>query len=336
MTLLDRYFAASEERHALAEEDFKDCGAFRLGSFDWPAGPAHAGVDDFVAAVQRVVASADDFYAVRARNRDFKLDGRSLTYSSAHPDGTANDTVCVHVVERRRAADKAVIIIPHWNALQDHYLALATALARFGFDAFILTLPHHVPRSSSSHTQVANAFLNADLGAAIRSVRQAVVDARTLTGWLKDSGYADVHLVGASLGSCVASLTAAFDPRISRCALLLTAGDFADTVWTGRATAHIRRTIEDHISIEQLRQAWAVISPLNFVTRFAASGTPLLMVSGRRDAVVRFGLASDYAGALKTAGADLRWRVLPCGHYTLGAFPFSIMMVAELLRFLRR
>lgn len=335
MIILDRYFAASEERHALVDQEHKDSGAFRLDPFERSGDRAFATVDEFIAATKRVMESADDFYALSSDGSDFSLSGDSLTYTSAVTEGTANDTVPVHIVKARRPARTAVIFVPHWNAVTADYLSLANALARFGFDGFILTLPHHGARAPASPGGVANAFLNADLGAAVRSVRQSVLDVKLLIGWLKRTGYDDVHLVGASLGSCVASLTTAFDPRIRRCGLLLTAGDFADTVWTGRATAHIRRQIEPHISPQQFRDAWAVISPLHFVDRFAANGSRLLMVSGRRDEVVRFGLATDYANALTEAGVDLKWRVLPCGHYTLSMFPFSIIMVANLLKFLR-
>lgn len=336
LSVLDRYFAASEERHALIDEEYKDCGEFRLGRFERPADRVFAAVGDFVTAAQRVMASADEFYALGSEGDDFSLAGASLTYTSAVSDGTANDMVFVQVVKRRRPAGKAVVFVPHWNAKTADYVPLANALSRFGFDGFILTLPHHGTRAPSSPGGVANAFLNADLGAAIRSVRQAVLDVKLLIGWLKRNGYKDVYLVGASLGSCVASLTAAFDPRLTRCALLLTAGDFADTVWTGRATAHIRRAIENDISLEQFRNAWAIISPLHFVGNFAANGSRILIVSGKRDEVVPFGLATDYVSALTEAGVDVQWRVLPCGHYTLSMFPFSIMMIVDLLKFLRK
>ena len=338
MRLLDRYFAASEERHARLDEGYKNCGAFHLGAFEPPGDRPFTDIGAFIAAAQRAMADAEEFYSLGSGGDDFCLDddGARLTFTSAVYDGTLNDSVPVRIVKGRRPTAKAVIFLPHWNAVTEDYLPLANALSRFGFDGFILTLPHHGARAPSSPGGVANAFLNADLGSAIRSVRQSVLDVKRLIGWLKRTGYDEIHLVGASLGSSVASLTTAFDSRIKRCALLLTAGDFADTVWTGRATAHIRRAIENHIGPEQFRKAWAIISPVHFVDKFVSNESRLLMVSGRRDQVVRFGLATDYVNALNHAGVNLKWRVLPCGHYTLSMFPFSIMMVAEVLRFLRR
>ena len=335
LSVLDRYFAASEERHALTDEEYKDCGEFRLGPFEGPADCEFAAIEDFLAAARRAMADPEEFYALADTSAEFSFTGADLTYTSAFAEGSANDMVFVQIVKRGQAARKAVVIVPHWNAVAADYAPLANALSWFGYDGFIVTLPHHGARAPLSPGGVANAFLNADLGAAIRSVRQSVLDVKLLIGWLMQNGYQDVHLVGASLGSCVASLTAAFDPRVRRCALLLTAGDFADTVWTGRATVHIRRAIENDIGVEQFRDAWSIISPVHFVGRFKANGSRILIVSGRRDEVVRFGLATDYVHALEAAGVDLRWRVFPCGHYTLSMFPFSIMMVADLLKFLR-
>ena len=91
-----------------------------------------------------------------------------------------------------------------------------------------------------------------------------------------------------------------------------------------------------NIGLEQLRKAWAIISPLNFAGNFAANGSRILIVSGARDEVVRIGLATDFVDALTGAGVDVQWRVLPCGHYTLSMFPFSIMMIVDPLKFLTK
>lgn len=335
MNLLGWLFAESEERGALLDEQFKDCGVFRLGPFDRPDGRSYADLTDFLAAIHREMRRPAEFYSLSGDAVEIAESAERLTYTSVIRDGTANDLVSVDIVKGRLSTRRAVVIVPHWNGSPQGYRPFASAISWFGFDAFILTLPHHGSRASTSGP-VANAFLNADVGSAIRSVRQSVLDVRRLIGWLEKQGYTEIHLLGASLGSCVAFLVTAFDPRVSHCVLLLTAGDFADTVWTGRATAHIRSAIEDHIDIDQLRDAWSIISPRHFAERFAHNGTRLLIVSGRRDAVVRFGLAREFAETLRLAMVDLHWLVFPCGHYSLSAFPFNIATLWSVLSFLRR
>ncbi len=208
-------------------------------------------------------------------------------------------------------------------------------MSKFGFAVLVLTLPHHLTRSNGT-SPVANPFLNANLGDAIRAVRQSVADVRLLTEWLLDQGCRQVDLVGVSLGSCVASLAAVFEHRISRTALLLTAGDFAETVWFGRATAHIRKAMGEGISLDQLRRIWAIISPINFVSRWGGGAGRLMLVSGSEDKVVLFDQTTRYIAALRGANVDVKWRVLPCGHYTLATMPFSVIALIYVLRHLLR
>jgi fermentation-respiration switch protein FrsA (DUF1100 family) len=140
--------------------------------------------------------------------------------------------------------------------------------------------------------------------------------------------------VGVSLGSCVAALAGAFEPLIRRCALLLTAGDFAEVVWTGRATSHIRAALTGHISVDQLREAWSIISPLSYLDRLSSAGTKLLIISGRRDQVVLFSLAKTFVDGLRSKGCKVTWRTLPCGHYLVGKFPYSVITFALTAKFL--
>ncbi len=116
----------------------------------------------------------------------------------------------------------------------------------------------------------------------------------------------------------------------------MTAGDFAETVWTGRATAAIQRACEGHINLKQLQNIWAIISPQHFIDKMVSNDTELMIISCKRDSVVHFDLGMRFCKALSKAGAKLKTRVLPCGHYTLASLPFNVMMVSMLVRFFRR
>jgi predicted esterase len=336
LSFLDRFFAASEERRARIDENFKDCGPFRLGQFDPEGEPDFPNLLDMEAAVRKVMARADDFYTPGNNDPEFDLSPGKLTFNSAISNGTVNSLVHVQIVKRRSACKRALIIVPHWNTKQSDYLFLAKILSWYGHAVFILNLPHHGLRTNTTPDHIANEFLNANLGSAIASIRQSVLDVRRLAGWLEDNGYQQIDLVGVSLGSCVAALVAAFEPRLSHCALLMTAGDFAETVWTGRATALIQHASKDHINLKQLRNIWAIISPQHFVDKIASNDTRLMMISCKRDSVVHFKLGMRFAQALTSAGVKLKNHALACGHYTLGSFPFNMMMLFMLLRFLHR
>ncbi len=335
MNFLDRFFAASEERRACVDENHKDCGEFALGQFDAGDKSDFASIAHMEAAVQSTIARAGDFYTPGDGDPNYQMRNGELTFQSSIPDSTVNGRVHVQIVKRSAIHTKAVIIVPHWNAKRSDYLRLAKILSWRGYAVFILNLPHHGKRTTSVPDHVANEFLNANPGAAIASIRQSVLDVRRLAGWLEAEGYAQIDLIGVSLGSCVASLVTAFEPRISRCALLMSAGDFAETVWTGRATSLIRQAFEGHINLQQLQNIWAIISPQHFVDEMVANDTPLLLMTCSRDSVVRIELGRRFGKALADAGANIKTPVLPCGHYTLGSFPFNMVMVLNLLRFLR-
>ena len=331
---LDRFFFDREEHLASLDDLFRDCGPFRLGLFEDGSDGNFATISDMAAALQIVQRSPEDFFSKIQKHGSFKVEGDFLVFKSAYSDGTANDVVNVQMLLSKQRGRRAIIIIPHWNARLGSYVSMGKALSLLGFSVCILILPHHATRSMDSKQQVANNFfLNANLGTAIRSIRQSVSDLRSLIWWLDGRGYEEINLVGTSLGSCVASLTTAFEHKVTRCALLHTAGDFGETVWTGRATSHIRKALESQISLAQLKEVWSVISASTYVERFAQHHSKLLVVSGRRDRVVLPRLTMAFVEELRRAKVDVEWHLLPCGHYTLGKFPSNIIALALVLRF---
>jgi pimeloyl-ACP methyl ester carboxylesterase len=324
-----------EERQAKVDEEFKDAGRFKLGSLLGKNHPEFAGTREMIASVREVLSNADEFFAPAEAVQIVRINSDALEFTSAFGDDAANKTVYVECVGWAKNRTRAVVILPHWNAQEDAYGALTKALAFCGFAVFKMTLPYHGRRADEGERRVANLFLNADLGATICSVRQAVSDARSLIGILKDKGFKEVNLIGMSLGSCVGGLVAAVDGRVARAALLLTAGDFAETVWCGRATAHIRKVLEANIKLQELRQIWSIISPINFIARYSANHSRLLIISGKFDQVVPFDQATRFVTALRDASVPVEWRVLPCGHFTLADLPFSVISLLKIVLFLR-
>jgi hypothetical protein len=155
--------------------------------------------------------------------------------------------------------------------------------------------------------------------------------------WLIEKGYQKLGLIGISLGSCIAGLVAAHDKRIQSSALLLTAGDFAEVIWTGRATRHIQEAASDAgIGLHELQQLWSIISTGRFARQLSRTDHKCLIISGNRDRVVPFYLTERFIEQLRSYHSRLDWYVLPCGHYSLGLFPFNVISFARLLCFLNR
>src|SRR5262245_17449551 len=114
MNLFGRMIQGKEEELAAEDDPFKEAGPFRLGSYRTTSDDDFRDVDQMIAAVAVDMERPDSFYAAPLRERQFDLCGGTLTYESAFPDGTANDTVHVEIV-REMQTKRAVIIIPHWN-----------------------------------------------------------------------------------------------------------------------------------------------------------------------------------------------------------------------------
>jgi len=85
--------------------------------------------------------------------------------------------------------------------------------------------------------------------------------------WLAQQGYESIGILGTSLGSCLSMLAAAHEPLIKAAALNHISPYFADVVWEGLSTAHVRNGLEGHIELDQLRRIWLPISPLPYLEK---------------------------------------------------------------------
>src|SRR4029453_5389313 len=56
---------------------------------------------------------------------------------------------------------------------------------------------------------------------------------------------------------------------------------FADVVWGGLSTRHVRAGLNEHIPLDQLRQLWMPISPQFYLDRLAGRDLKTLLVYAR-------------------------------------------------------
>jgi dienelactone hydrolase len=254
--------------------------------------------------------------------------------SAVHTEDERNNTVWCRLFASP-GSKRAVILLPYWNAPCSSLARLARGLARGGVTTLQVSLPYHDERRPA-HEPIAGKMVSANIGRTIRSSRQAVLDARSAISWLQEQGHTRIGVVGVSLGSSIASIVAAHDARVCASGFLLMADDFAEVVWTGRATRHIRAALEGNLSLEQLKQVWSVISPGRYVNKPQARRVPTLVIAGRHDAVFQPELTRRIVDAYRRYDVPFGHQTLPCGHYTLASFPFSVWAFAALLSFLRR
>ena len=212
------------------------------------------------------------------------------------------------------------MLLPYWNASRQACRPFGALLARCGITCVQLSLPYHDERQTIG-VGFARELACENLGLTIRSNRQAVLDARACLTWLEREGYRRTGIVGVSIGASIASIVAALDGRVRAAALLLMADDFADAVWTGSATRHVRQSLERRFTRDEVRSAWSIISPASHAARLSARLDRLLIVSGARDTVFLPELTRNYVERLRGLGLHPTWIQYGCGHYTLG-LPF--------------
>jgi hypothetical protein len=310
--------------------------------FDWgldwlddqpvPAGdPRHA--------LQRwgeaTVARSDAFYAVTPAP-DYALHGDRLTFSSAletpHPEN--NVVVARYFPDASpRGRRRAVIVLPQWNSDAEGHVGLCRLLNRFGITALRLSLPYHDARMPPELSR-ADYIVSANVGRTAQVCRQAVLDARRAIAWLHARGYEAIGILGTSLGSCLSMLTTAHEPLVRAAALNHISPYFADVVWDGLSTMHVKETLEGNVTLDELRRMWLPISPLPYLER--VRGRAILLVYALYDLTFPVALSRMLVNEFRTHRIDHQLTVLPCGHYSTGLTPFKYMDGFALCRFLSR
>src|SRR5207302_9387487 len=100
----------------------------------------------------------------------------------------------------------------------------------------------------------ADYIVSANIGRTVQVCRQAVLGARRAIAWRAAEGYDRIGILGTSLGSCLALLTTAHEPLVRAEALNHISPLFADVVWRGLSTRHVRAGLDGHIELDVLRQ----------------------------------------------------------------------------------
>jgi len=227
----------------------------------------------------------------------------------------------------------AVLVMPQWNADPDGHVGLCRLLAWNGMSALRLSLPYHDQRMPPELHR-ADYIVSANVARTVQVCRQAVLDARRAIAWLASQGYDRIGILGTSLGSCLALLTTAHEPLIRAEALNHISPLFADVVWRGLSTRHVREGLEGHIELDILRALWKPISPQWYLERLRDRQT--LLVYARYDLTFPRDLSEDLVRAFREGGIPHDVAILRCGHYSTGKAPFKFVDGWVLTRFLKR
>jgi hypothetical protein len=287
---------------------------------------------------QDALSRSDEFFSYQTPS-DFRLADRLLSFTSPVETPYAENNLVR--AQWFPAADKpgrrrvAAIVLPHWNASLHQHGALCAGMAKLGIHALRLSLPYHDYRMPPE-LQRADYAVSSNIGRTIDATRQAVIDTRCAADWLESQGFASIGVVGTSLGSCYAFLASAHDERLKVNVFNHCSTYFADVVWEGLSTQHIRESLETAVTLQQLRDTWMAISPPYYIERYARMNKRPQFMYARYDTTFPTRFSEQVIAKARELGFWHKAVVMPCGHYTLGESPFKFLAGYHICSFLKR
>jgi hypothetical protein len=341
----------------------------RVRPFDWGlehigGDPEHPDPAAYVHAyAKRAIANSAEWFATTPAS-DYQLDAENvLTFtSSIQSPWPENNTVCAQFFPARnivrqssgqgfsrvtKASRKgasategvsaglpAVVLLPNWNAKWHGQRGLCEWLQRIGITVLRLSLPYHDRRMATGHER-ADQLVGPNIGLTLQANRQAVQDTRRCLRWLEQQGFCRLGILGTSIGSSVGYITMVHDEGLRAGGFFHVSTYFADVVSQGMTTTHVWESLRHHVTVDELRDFWAPVSPMPYVQRGLGAGKKAFMVYGKYDPTFLPELTAQMLAALHEHGANLRTLELHCGHYSLELPPFSHIAGYRMLTFLR-
>lgn len=341
--MLGRLIHARERRHAQ-----RDTNRI-VRPFEWGTSfiREQANGDDprhiFRRHTEDVMRHSEEFYA-RPTINDYRLADGLLTWTSAVDTPSAENNLVrarYFPAPSKNSGNskprRAVLLLPQWNAQPESHVDLCGVFNRLGIAALRLTLPYHEQRRPPE-LERADHLVSSNIGRTIQSMRQAVLDARAAATWLiEHEGYERVGIMGTSIGSCTAFLAYAHDERIDMGVFNHVSGYFADVVWHGISTQHVRKGFGTDVTLDELREFWLPISPVPFITRLLRmKERPMRFIAARYDLTFPVDLSRNVISEAKRHGLELDVSWLPCGHYTSGEKPWVYLDGWKIASFFRK
>jgi dienelactone hydrolase len=335
--MISSFFHAWEQRLHQVSKDERVVRPFDWG-LDWLPGngiPRDGSPHAVVGAwVNAVMANTDAFFTPEPTSGyEFDPASGTLRFPSALVTPHAENNVVHARFFPAKDRKRAVVVLPQWNSDAGGHIGLSRLLARFGISALRLSKPYHDFRMPPELTR-ADYIVSANVVRTLQVCRQAVLDARRALWWLRDRGYERLGLLGTSLGSCLSMLTASHEPLVRAQALNHVSPFFADVVWRGVSTSHVRQSLNGHIDLETLRELWRPISPWSYLERAREKRT--LLVYAKYDLTFPVDLSRQLVDEFRRRNIPTDVAVLPCGHYSSGRAPFKFLDAYYLTHFLHR
>jgi dienelactone hydrolase len=224
------------------------------------------------------------------RVRELPLSGATVyrlrfpsPYKSPHPENNV-----VHAEYYRPAGDgpfPCAIVLDITAGDQRVSRAVATHLAGRGVGALCVQMAYYGPRRPPGSPI---RFMSYDVKQTFDCVRQTVLDLRRATAWMESRPEIDkdrLGIVGTSLGSLVAALTAEMEPKLKRVAVLLGGGGLVEAYYDDPRAKPYREIFEALGGTKALAvKTFAPVDPLTCAANL--KDRRVLIVAAKQDEVV--------------------------------------------------
>jgi dienelactone hydrolase len=188
---------------------------------------------------------------------------------------------------------------------------IATHLAQNHIGGLFVQMAYYGPRRPKGSKL---RLLSTDIKRTFDGIRQTVLDLRRAAGWMESRPEVDAKrlgIMGTSLGSFFAALTAEMEPRLGRVAVLLGGGGFVDAYYD-HPRARAARKLWEAIGGTKEKAA-RLIAPVDPITCAANLKThQVLILAAKKDTIV----PPRMAEALWKASGRQKIVWYNCDHYS--------------------
>jgi dienelactone hydrolase len=229
--------------------------------------------------------------------------------ASADPE---NNTVHAEYYRPRKPGPfPCVVVLDITGGDQSLSRLIAGHLAQNGVGGLFVQMAYYGPRRPAGSYK---RLLSYDLGQTFAAIRQTVLDLRRAAAWMAAQPEIDKNnlgIMGTSLGSFIAALTAEMEPRYGKVAVLLGGGGFVDGYYHHPQAAPFVKAFEALGGTQEM--AASFIAPIDPITCAAnLKDRKVLIVAAKNDEIVPPGMAEN----LWRASGQQRIIWLNAGHYS--------------------
>lgn len=247
-------------------------------------------IDDQSTVAERYRLEPYEFEYQLRHKRELTVSGidiYDLTFPSpVKTKHEANNTVYAeYFVPKGKGPFPGVLLLDILDGSQIVSHGIATILTSQKIAALCIHMPYYGPRKPKDEKV---RLISSNIEQSLEGIRQAVLDNRCATAWLESRPEIDAKKLGihgTSLGSFVAAVTSASEPRLNKVSLMLGGGDLVEAYWQHpQAKPYLQVLGIWGADKETLKKAIAPADPITYAENLKKRD--LLMIAASRDDVV--------------------------------------------------